>query len=38
MSATNDSAERITVEIKRTFTAPRESVFRAWTEKEAMEA
>lgn len=29
--------ERITVEVRRTFAAPREKVFAAWIEKEALE-
>lgn len=38
MNSTVALEELITVEIKRTFAAPRERVYRAWTEKEAMES
>ena len=38
MNATVETEERVTVELTRIFSAPRERVYRAWTEKEAMEA
>ncbi len=37
VETTEKIEERVTVEIKRTFAASRERVFRAWTEKSAME-